>query len=202
MISTECRMSSSNMPLHRTHDGVNVVRHDDVVTHKYRSPSKCRIASSTICGNFRAAQHALAHPDVEPALKFLCESFVILRFLFGAVRLWIFLQPVGHFPLPLPELCLRYRIRQPERDKVSRAILPPIRKMPSINCQPARHGLNGVKIRTGVPSAPANEVGVGFFSLLALARSLARRDACPTFWPSVALVITMLVSLSNKRRRK
>ena len=188
---------------HRLHHGVNVVRHHNEMAEHISLAIKMPQGPSRRWRKLRVFAAALAHARIQPVMKTVGEFFVKLRALFRRVRFRIFFQPLFLFMHPLPQLLLRNRIGKPERDEVSRPVLPPMRQMPAVN----RHWRGRIERRERqgrFPACPAGAAGAAasVFFLLALARSPGRRDARPTLVASVALVMMMLVSLSNKRRRK
>ena len=130
---------------------VNMIGHDHIMSERISLSVEMLQRFFDKSRDFQRSQPAFAHPGIEPMVESFRESFMVLGTLSDRMRLRVFNQPLREFLLPLVELGLRDRIRQPERHEVSRTILTPVRQMPGVNSH-GRIGVERQRCATRMPS--------------------------------------------------
>ncbi len=122
------------------------------------------------------AEVTFAVAVVQPAVRFLCDLASVLVPVFLGPRLRMSQFPAAAMFLELPQLLLRNRIGETERDKASRSLLTPVRQFAVIDfdresgCRPRNpggrrcllgfhnpfdHCLNHYEVEHGFAAAPA-----------------------------------------------
>ena len=113
----------------RLHQGVNVIRHDDIFAEGIPLPVEEIQNAFDQAKNFRTGQNARTIAGIKPLLNALREVAMILFYLPWVVRRRIKVEPDLLFLVQGYQSFLGQRIGQMKSDEVDDACLPAMRKI-------------------------------------------------------------------------